>query len=127
MRDDVRRGLAAVHSRGLTYDLLVRARELPAAIAVARTFPDLRFVLDHIAKPRIASGADPAWSELMPRLAKAPNVAVKLTGMVTEADWSTWTAADLRPFVDRVVDWFGTDRLPVRLGLAGVLAGQLVR
>ncbi|TCC49552.1 amidohydrolase [Kribbella pittospori] len=111
LRDDVRRGLAAVQHRGLAYDVLVRARELPAAIATARGFPDLQFVLDHIAKPRIADGSDAAWTELMPGLAAAPNVAVKLSGMVTEADWSRWTADDLRPFVERVVDWFGTDRV----------------
>jgi L-fuconolactonase len=111
LRDDVRRGLAAVQRRGLAYDVLVRARELPAAIATARAFPDLQFVLDHIAKPRIMDGSDPAWSELMPGLAAAPNVAVKLSGMVTEADWSRWTADDLRPFVERVVGWFGTDRV----------------
>ncbi|WP_328521010.1 amidohydrolase family protein [Kribbella sp. NBC_00359] len=110
-RDDVRRGLAAVLQRGLSYDLLVRARELPAAVDVVRAFPDLRFVLDHGAKPRIAAGADPEWTERMPGLAAAPNVAVKLSGMVTEANWSTWTAADLRPFVERVVHWFGPDRL----------------
>ena len=110
-RDDVRRGLAAVQQRGLTYDLLVRARELPAAVDVVQAFPDLRFVLDHVAKPRIAAGADPEWTERMPALAAAPNVAVKLSGMVTEANWSTWTAADLRPFVERVVRWFGAERL----------------
>ncbi|MFD7155530.1 amidohydrolase family protein [Kribbella sp. NPDC059898] len=111
LRDDVRRGLAAVQRHGLVYDLLVRARDLPAAIATARAFPDLQFVLDHIAKPRIADGSDPAWSELMPGLAASPNVAVKLSGMVTEADWNRWTADDLRPFVERVVEWFGTDRI----------------
>jgi L-fuconolactonase len=110
-RDDVRRGLAAVQDRGLTYDLLVRARELPAAVDVVRALPDLQFVLDHLAKPQIAAGSDPAWTERMPRLAALPNVAVKLSGMVTEANWSTWTAADLSPFVEQVVSWFGPERL----------------
>jgi L-fuconolactonase len=110
-RDDVRRGLAAVQSRGLTYDLLVRARELPAAVDVVRAFPDLQFVLDHVAKPRIAAGSDPDWTERMPALAAAPNVAVKLSGMVTEADWSSWNAEDLHPFVEQVVSWFGPERL----------------
>jgi L-fuconolactonase len=110
-RDDVRRGLAAVQSRGLTYDLLVRAREIPAAVDTVRAFPELQFVLDHIAKPRIVDGSDPLWTERLPTLAAAPNVAVKLSGMVTEADWANWTAEDLRPFVEQVVQWFGTDRL----------------
>jgi L-fucono-1,5-lactonase len=110
-RDDVRRGLVAVQDRGLRYDLLVRPRELPAAADTAGAFPDLQFVLDHVAKPRIADGKDPAWRERMPALAAHPNVAVKLSGMVTEADWASWTPADLRPFVDSVVDWFGVERL----------------
>jgi L-fuconolactonase len=110
-RDDVRRGLAAVQTRGLTYDLLVRARELTAATETVAAFPDLQFVLDHIAKPRIADGHDQLWRERMPLLAGLPNVGVKLSGMVTEADWATWTAADLRPFVRSVVDWFGMDRV----------------
>jgi L-fuconolactonase len=110
-RADVRRGLVAVQKRGLAYDLLVRARELPAAIDTVRALPDLQFVLDHIAKPRIAEGKDPEWQKSMPALAALPNVAVKLSGMVTEANWASWTPTDLRPFVASVVDWFGAGRL----------------
>lgn len=110
-RADVRRGLAAVQERGLVYDLLVRARELPAAVDTVTALPGLQFVLDHIAKPRIAEAKDPEWRERMPALAALPNVAVKLSGMVTEANWASWTPADLRPFVASVVDWFGAGRL----------------
>jgi L-fuconolactonase len=110
-RDDVRRGLRAVRDRGLTYDLLVRARELPAAIDTVAALPDLQFILDHIAKPRIAAGRDAPWSATLPGLAALPNVMVKLSGMVTEADWSHWTASDLQPFVGAVVDWFGLERV----------------
>ena len=110
-RADVRRGLDAVQERGLVYDLLVRARELPAAAATVSELPRLQFVLDHIAKPRIAEGKDPEWQERMPALAALPNVAVKLSGMVTEANWASWTPPDLQPFVASVVDWFGAGRL----------------
>ncbi len=110
-RADVRQGLEAVRERGLAYDLLVRARELPAAIETARALPALQFVLDHIAKPRISDGKDPEWQQHMPALAALPNVAVKLSGMVTEANWASWTPADLRPFVASVVEWFGIERL----------------
>jgi L-fuconolactonase len=110
-RADVRKGLAAVQERGLVYDLLVRARELPSAIETVQALPDLQFVLDHIAKPRIAEGKDPEWQERMPALAALPNVAVKLSGMVTEANWASWTPADLRPFVASAVDWFDAGRL----------------
>lgn len=110
-RADVRRGLTAVDARGLRYDLLVRARELPAAADTVAALPNLQFVLDHMAKPRIADGLDVAWQKQMPALAALSNVAVKLSGMVTEADWASWTAADLRPFVRSVTEWFGVERL----------------
>jgi L-fuconolactonase len=110
-RADVRRGLAAVAARGLSYDILVRSRELPAATKAIEALPSMRFVLDHIAKPRVASGADGLWESRMAPLARLPNVTVKLSGMVTEADWLSWTPADLRPFVSKVLDWFGPDRL----------------
>jgi L-fuconolactonase len=110
-RAEVRRGLAAVASRGLTYDLLLRAREIPAAIETAQALGELMFVVDHIAKPRIVDGSDPAWGAGMPGLAALPNVQVKLSGMVTEADWTSWAPDDIRPFVSRVVELFGTQRL----------------
>jgi L-fuconolactonase len=110
-RADVRRGLAAVQAHGLAYDILVRARELPAATKTIEALPDLRFVLDHIAKPRIVDGHDELWTERMPALAALPNVSVKLSGMITEADWGSWTPSDLRPFVQSVVDWFTLDRV----------------
>ncbi len=110
-RPDVRRGIAAVGEAGLVYDLLTRPRELPACLAVARAFPDLHFVVDHIAKPLIASGAIDDWAAGMAPLAALPNVACKLSGMVTEADWHRWQPADLAPYVARVLDWFGEDRV----------------
>jgi len=110
-RDDVRRGLRAVADRGLSYDLLVRARELPAAIAMVRALPELSVVVDHIAKPTIAVGADDLWTARMPGLARCPNVLVKLSGMITEADWAAWTPGDLRPFIARVYQWFGPHRV----------------
>jgi L-fuconolactonase len=110
-RDDVHRGLRAIRDRGLTYDLLVRARELPAAIETVTRFADLGFVVDHIAKPRIIDGFDPAWEDHMKSLATLPNVQAKVSGMITEANWHHWTPNTLRPFVDRVLEWFGPERL----------------
>jgi L-fuconolactonase len=107
----VRRGLVEVQRRGLTYDLLVRAREIPAAVATIKALPDMQFVVDHIAKPRIADGSDEAWRERMPDLAKQANVVVKLSGMVTEAKWDDWTPSDLEPYVSAVVEWFGVERV----------------
>lgn len=111
LRPDVQRGIAAVGAAGLVYDLLVRPRELPAAQETARRHPDVRFVIDHLAKPRIAGGPEDApWAEAMAPFADLPNVHCKLSGMVTEADWTAWRPADLRPYVDRALAWFGAER-----------------
>jgi L-fuconolactonase len=109
-RADVRRGLAAVGNAGLAYDILVRTRELPAALALVRDLPSIRFVIDHIAKPPIATGAIDEWAARLKPLAASPNVFCKLSGMVTEADWKRWTARDLAPYASRVLEWFGPER-----------------
>jgi L-fuconolactonase len=113
LRDDVVRGVEAVGRAGLAYDLLVRPRELPAALVLARRLPDVRFVIDHIAKPPIAARALEPWSSLIEPFHAVPNVVCKVSGMVTEADWATWTRDDLRPYVDRVLEVFGPERLMV--------------
>jgi L-fuconolactonase len=110
-RADVRRGIAAVGRAGLGYDLLVRTRELPAARALVGALPDVRFVIDHLAKPAIRTGSDPAWTEAVGAFQGAPNVWWKLSGLVTEADWQTWRPADLQPYVDRVLTVASPERL----------------
>jgi L-fuconolactonase len=110
-RTEVRRGLRAVSVAGLAYDLLVRARELPAALEVARALPALWFVVDHMAKPPIGTGEIEPWAGRLRSLAELPNVWCKVSGMVTEADWGSWTTADLRPYVNVVLEAFGPRRL----------------
>ena len=111
LRDEVQRGLAVVGEAGLAYDLLVRARELPAALETVRRHPDLRFVIDHAAKPRIAAGPrDREWEAAMAPLAELPNVTCKLSGLVTEAGWDSWTQEQLEPYITRVLSWFGPER-----------------
>jgi L-fuconolactonase len=111
LRPDVRRGLAAVADHGLVYDLLVRPRELPAALETVRAFPALRFVIDHLGKPDIAGEAFDAWAALIrPFGAQAGHVWCKLSGMATEADWASWTTEDLQPYVHEAVRVFGPAR-----------------
>ncbi|MFI6794000.1 amidohydrolase family protein [Streptosporangium canum] len=110
-RDDVRRGLAAVGRAGLVYELLTLPHQLPAAIETAAALPDLAFVLDHCSKPPVASGVLEPWATLVRELAARPNVTCKLSGLLTEADWGGWTAADLRPYVDVVLEAFGPERV----------------
>ena len=109
-KKDVRRGIGEVGKAGLTYDILVRTRELPAALALVKALPDMRFVIDHIAKPPIASGETAEWAARLKPLAAYPNVFIKLSGMVTEADWKRWTVRDITPYVQRVLEWFGPER-----------------
>jgi len=109
-RKEVRRGVAAVGKAGLTYDILVKTRELPAALAMVRDLPDMKFVIDHLAKPPIASGAIDEWAARLKPLAAYPNVFCKLSGMVTEADWKRWTVRDITPYASRVLEWFGPER-----------------
>ena len=110
-RGDVRRGLGGVADAGLAYDLLTLPHQLPAAIATVRALPELVFVLDHLSKPPIVSGELRPWAALIRELAAEPNVFCKLSGMVTEADRTGWTVADLRPYADEVLDAFGPSRV----------------
>lgn len=111
LRDDVQRGINAVGEAGMVYDLLVRTRELPAALDTVRRQRSVSFVIDHAAKPRIAGGSwDREWEQRLAPFSDEANVACKLSGLVTEANWKTWTVEDLEPYVKRVVGWFGAER-----------------
>ena len=111
LREDVIRGIRAVGAAGLTYDLLVRPRELPAALEVSRRLPEVRFVIDHLAKPPIASGELEPWRARIAPFKELDHVACKVSGLVTEADWATWTVEDLQPYVDHAIEVFGPRRL----------------
>lgn len=109
--DEVQRGLSAVQEANLTFDLLVRSRELPAALRTVASFPQLRFVVDHVAKPDILHGVMEPWASLMEGFrAHRDHVWCKLSGMVTEADLQNWSRDDLQPYANRVLDIFGPDR-----------------
>jgi L-fuconolactonase len=112
-RREILAGLAAVAERGLTYDLVVRAEQLSGCVALAQAVPQLRFVLDHLGKPDVASGrsALEPWRTSLAQLAACENTTAKLSGLVTEADIGHWTPEDLRPFVDTAVELFGPRRL----------------
>jgi L-fuconolactonase len=110
LRDDVQRGIAAVGEAGLVYDLLVRTAELSAALETVRRLPDMRFVLDHLAKPPARSGDTDDWARGLAAFADLPNVTCKLSGLVTEADWAAWRSAELSAYHRRAIAWFGADR-----------------
>ena len=111
IQPEVLRGLRQLSVHDLAYDLLVHPRHLRHVSKVAEHCPDLRLVIDHMAKPAIARGEFDGWAKQFKPLALFPNLHCKLSGLVTEANWSTWTIDDLRPFVDCALDSFGPDRM----------------
>ncbi|MFE7859163.1 amidohydrolase family protein [Streptomyces sp. NPDC057403] len=111
LRPDVLRGLTAVAEAGLVYDLVVLPHQLPACAKAAARLPRLTFVLDHLGKPPIASGALDPWAADLRALAALPNTVAKLSGLVTEADPAAWTLDDLRPYADTALEAFGPGRL----------------
>ncbi|MFF5187445.1 amidohydrolase family protein [Streptomyces sp. NPDC000345] len=111
VRPEVLRGLSAVREAGLVYDLVVKPHQLAAAVEAARHLPGLTFVLDHLGKPPIASGELAPWARQIRSLAALPNTVCKLSGMVTEADWASWSVAALMPYAETVIDAFGPGRL----------------
>ena len=113
LREDFRRGIRQLKDFDLAYDVLIYPRQLPAAIRLVEEFPDQPFVLDHIAKPPIAEAIMEPWATSVRRLAKAPNLCCKLSGMVTEARWGGWREQDFRPYLDVVLEAFGPARLMI--------------
>ena len=111
IREDFLRGVAALARHNFTYDILIYARQLPAAVKFVRRFPAQKFVLDHLAKPSIKAGEIDAWANNIRALARNRNVYCKLSGFVTEANWTNWNAETLRPYLDVAFEAFGTDRL----------------
>ncbi|MEH0421506.1 amidohydrolase family protein [Streptomyces sp. B21-083] len=110
-RPDVERGLAAVQDRGLGYDVLIRSQQLDQAIRLAERFPELPQVLDHAGKPPIVQRELGDWERQMRLLAGHPQVTCKVSGLITEADHTTWTTTDIRPVWDTLLTAFGPDRL----------------
>lgn len=109
-RPGVRRGLRAVGAAGLVYDLLIRPSQLPAALRVTADLDQVRFVLDHAAKPPIADGVLEPWATMIRELAARPNVVCKVSGLVTEAG-SGWRREQFAPYVEVLLEAFGPGRL----------------
>jgi L-fuconolactonase len=111
LREDFNRGISLLRSFGLAYDILIFERHLPQTLEFVDRHPGQVFIVDHIAKPRIKAQVLSPWRERIKELAKRENVYCKVSGMVTEADWKSWTADDLRPYFDIVLSAFGPKRL----------------
>lgn len=111
LRPNFKRGIASLEKFGFTYDILVFPHQLGAALELVKTFPNQKFVLDHLAKPYIKDGYFEGWAVLMREIGRCENVWCKLSGMVTEADWAHWQYEDFVPYLDLACASFGTARL----------------
>ena len=107
------RGLSLLEDRDLTYDILIYPKHLRVAAELVGRFPRQRFVLDHLAKPAICAREMREWEDGIRAIAQFPLVFCKLSGLVTEADWSGWTPDDIHPYLDVAFHYFGPDRLLV--------------
>ncbi|MEC3905433.1 amidohydrolase family protein [Tamlana sp. 2201CG12-4] len=111
LRPNFLHGIKTLEKNDYTYDILIFPHQLGATLEFVKRFPNMRFVIDHIAKPYIKDGFYDGWAVLMKEVAKQENVYCKVSGMITEADFNTWTPDQITPYMNLVFDAFGTDRI----------------
>ena len=104
-------GISLLNKYNYTYDILIYPDQLEYAYEFVKSFPDQRFVIDHIAKPYIKSQKIDDWKKDMQQFQSCENVFCKISGMVTEADWLNWQEQDFTPYLDAIVETFGTKRI----------------
>lgn len=110
-RSSIDKGIKELTKAGYTYDILIFPQQLPAAIQLVKQNPNQLFVVDHMAKPLIKDQILSPWDKLIKEIAQYPNVYCKVSGLITEADWSEWKAPDLNYYLDIVFEAFGPERL----------------
>lgn len=104
-------GISLLNKYHFTYDILIFPDQLKYAAELAKEFPDQLFVIDHIAKPDIKNKKITGWKEDIQNIAAAENVYCKISGMVTEANLENWKKDEFNPYIDAVVEAFGTNRI----------------
>ncbi len=111
LQSDFLRGISYLDKYNFVYDILIFPHQLGAALEFVKRFPHQKFVIDHMAKPYIKDGYFDGWAALMKKIAKEENVSCKLSGMITEADYNSWTSEQITPYMDLVLSAFGSDRI----------------
>ena len=104
-------GISKLENYNFTYDILIFPHQLGATLEFVKKFPNQKFVIDHIAKPYIKDGFYEGWATLMTEIGKHKNVFCKLSGMITEGDYSTWTPQQIEPYMHLILKAFGPDRI----------------
>ena len=105
------RGIQQLQGKDLIYEILVFPHQLPAVYEFVKLFPNIQFILDHIAKPYIADGYFEGWATMIKALGNFENLSCKISGMVTEADYNNWTTEQLMPYMEVVLEAFGPKRI----------------
>jgi L-fuconolactonase len=111
LRPNFSKGISLLEKHNFTYDILVFPHQLGSVLNFVKKFPNQKFVLDHIAKPYIKDGYFEGWATMMTAIGKHENVSCKMSGMVTEADYNTWTPEQIHPYMNTVLEAFGTKRV----------------
>lgn len=110
LREEFIRGLKSLHKAGYTYDILVFPHHLKAVLELVKKCPEQPMVIDHLAKPYIKKGEWKDWEKELKPIAERENIRCKISGMVTEADWQTWTADQIKPYMEIALELFGPER-----------------
>jgi len=105
------RGISKLEKYNFTYDILIFPHQLGATLEFVKKFPNQKFVIDHIAKPYIKDGFYDGWAALMTEIGKQKNVYCKLSGMITEADFDQWTPQQIEPYMNLVLNAFGSEKI----------------
>ncbi|MFN0205816.1 MAG: amidohydrolase family protein [Planctomycetota bacterium] len=111
LRPDFCRGISTLAEFGLTYDILIYPKQLPAALEFVSRFPLQKFMIDHLAKPAIGLDSSQPWERQMSAMAKFPNVYCKISGLVTETTWDRWKASDFDYYINTIYQTFGPERM----------------
>lgn len=93
------------------YDILIYPHQLGAALEFVKKYPNQKFVINHIAKPYIKDGFYEGWALIMKEIATCENVYCKLSGMITEADYKMWASTQIKPYMELVLNTFGSERI----------------
>ena len=110
LRPDFLRGISKLEQYGAVYDILIYPHQLGATLEFVKKFPNQKFVIDHIAKPYIKDGFYDGWAAMMKEVAKHENVYCKISGMITEADFKSWTPEQIHPYLLLTLEAFGPER-----------------
>ncbi len=111
LRNEFLRGISELQKRDLVYEILVFPHQLPAVLEFVKHFPHITFVLDHMAKPYIKHSFFESWALLMREIGQIENVNCKVSGLITEADYKTWTNQEILPYMELVLEAFGPKRI----------------